>query len=225
MPLTRLAAGILSAALLGSGCGTDGDPTAEARVDQVRAAAEEAGLSSQVADVLALAARGATARFQVTYPGSDGAEIVVSQDPPNHRVDVLSAGLIVESQVERDGVGYLCRLPETGRPGDDLECARGQGALSAAGSFTQEALDRFAADLAAVRDEVVLTVEERVVAKVEATCLISAPRPGTVLDGSDTSVDTICLAPDGTQLLVDVGGDRVVASSYSTTVPAGTFDV
>ena len=83
---------------------------ADDRADQVRDAAREAGLPDDVADVLATAARGATATFQVTYAGTEGARFVVSQEPPDHRVDVIAAGKIVESRVLRDGTAYRCDL-------------------------------------------------------------------------------------------------------------------
>ena len=35
---------------------------------------------------------------------------------------------------------------------------------------------------------------------------------------------TICLSDEGAQLLVDTGGDRLAATSYTTKVPDGTFD-
>src|SRR3546814_1493111 len=72
-------------------CGGD-EGTAELgsdRADQVREAAIEAGLEPEVADVLALAARGTTATFRATYNGSDGASVVVSQAPPDHRFAVV----------------------------------------------------------------------------------------------------------------------------------------
>ena len=104
-------------------CGSDklDDSVTGERVEQVRQAALDAGLSEEVAGVLALAAKGATATFQITYAGADGAGITVSQEPPNRRVDALTAGLIVESQVVRDHVGYLCDLPPDGQPGDPLD--------------------------------------------------------------------------------------------------------
>lgn len=206
-------------------CGTDDDRVTDERADQIRDAAQEAGLTDDVADVLALAARGTTARFQVTYEGTGGAALVVSQDPPNHRVDVLTAGLIVESQVVRDGVAYRCALPTDGRPGDDLECTRTEGALEGPGLFSDAALATFTDEMLASVDDFDLTVEPRTIADVDATCLVAAPKAGTTLDGTGPGVDTICLSDDGAQLLVDAGGQRVVATGYSTDVPKGTFDV
>lgn len=223
--LALVAVALSGAAGCGDGNGGGGAPAVAQRADQVHRAARAAGLSDEVADVLSLAARGAGATFQVTYAGTDGAQVTVSQEPPNRRIDVLTAGLIVESQVVRDGVGYRCTLPTGGHAGDPLRCRRTHGAIEAEGTFTAEALDRFTDALAASVDSVELTVETRTIAEVEARCLVSAPKAGSSLDDSGGSVDTICLSPDGAQLLVDSGGQRTVADSYSTTVPSGTFDV
>lgn len=225
MRLRPLSLLVVVVALTGAACGSGGDEVTSQRVEQIRAAAAEAGLADDVADVLALAARGSTARFQVTYEGTGGAALVVSQDPPNHRVDVLTAGLIVESQVVRKGVAYRCELPPGGRPGDDLDCRRTEGALDGPGLFSDAALTTFADEMVASADDFDLTVEERTIAEVDATCLVAAPKAGTTLDGSGPGVDTICLSDEGAQLLVDAGGQRVVATGYSTDVPKGTFDV
>lgn len=215
----------LAVAVLVTGSCEGSDDVAGERADQVREAALDVGLSAEVADVLALAGRGATATFQLTYEGADGASITVSQDPPNRRVDALAGGLIVQSQLVRGEVGYLCELPADGRPGDPLECRRTVGAVPAEGAFTTEALARFTEELADAPDAFDLTVERRTIAGVEATCLVTAPRAGTPIDGTTPGVDTICLSRDGAQLLVDAGGERVVASTYSTEVPDGTFDL
>jgi hypothetical protein len=222
-PLLIAVAGV--AVMLASCGGGDSDAVADDRADQVRDAARDAGLSDEVADVLALAARGATATYQVTYEGADGAGITVSQQPPNRRVDALTEGRIVQSQVVRDGVGYTCELADGGQPGDRLDCRRTQGAIPAQGAFTDEALAAFTEELAGALDSLDLTVESRTIADVRATCLVSAPKAGTPIDGDGPGVDTICLSDDGAQLLVDSAGERVVAAAYSTDVPDGTFDV
>jgi hypothetical protein len=211
-------------ALLIVACGDD-DPAADDRAAQVRDAADDAGLDAEVADLLVLASEGLSSTYQVTYAGTDGAEVVVSQDPPNRRVDVVTAGLIVQSQVVRDGVAYRCDLPEGGSPGDPLVCERTQGALTAPGPFTDDALEAFTTALLDSADDVDLTVDERVLADIDARCLVSAPKAGTPLDGSGPGVETLCLSPEGAQLLIDSGGERLVADGYSTTVPEGTFDV
>jgi hypothetical protein len=211
-----------SAALAGA-CGSD--DVSDTRADQVRQAATEAGLSADVADVLATAAQGATATFQVTYDGSDGAQVTVSQEPPNRRIDVIATGLIVESQLTRGTVSYRCEVPADGRPGDPVKCERASGQAPQRGAFTSEALQTFTTDLAGQLDSFDITTEARTIADAEATCLISAPKAGTPLDGTGPGVDTLCVSHEGAQLLVDVGGDRLVASAYSTTVPDGTFEL
>jgi hypothetical protein len=184
--------------LLAGACGDDGGDLGDERGDQVRAAARKAGLPADVADVLALAAQGETATFQVTYAGTEGAKLVVSQAPPDRRVDVVAAGTVVESRVLRGGTAYRCELGEGADP--QLECDRAAGAIEAPGTFTDAALDTFTRQLAASRD-------------------------GTTIDLNGPGAETLCVSPEGAQLLVDAGGERLVAESYTTEVPEGTFDV
>lgn len=203
-------------------CGDDGSVTA-AREDQIRAAADDAGLPDDVTEVLVLAARGADGTFQVTYPGEDGAALVVSQAPPNRRIDVVTGERVVESRVFRDGIGYECRPPE-GDPTGALDCTRAQGALQTPGAFTDAALDAFTADLADSLDDLDLAVESRTIAEVGATCLVATPKAGPT-DGTGTGAETICLSEEGAQLLVDAVGERLVADAYTTEVPEGTFEI
>ena len=205
---------IVLAVTLGA-CGGGGDGASDARADQLRESAAEAGLPDDVADVLALAARGAGATFQVTYPGEDGAAVVISQDPPDRRVDVVVGDRILRSQVVRGGVGYRCE-PPADDPAGDLACRRAQSALDAPGAFTDAALEEFTDEISASKDGLDLTVESRTIAGVDATCLVATPDTG--------STETICLSDEGAQLLVDAVGERLEASAYTTSVPEGTFD-
>jgi phage baseplate assembly protein gpV len=211
---------VLAGTGLLAACGDD-PSVAEERAAQVREAASEAGLPDEVVEVLVLAARGSLATFRVTYPGTEGAQVVVAQAPPDQRVDIVAAGTVVESRVLRDGIAHQCRLDDGGR----LRCERAAGGLEVPGAFTEEALDAFTEQLAASVDAVELRVEERTIADTDATCLVSAPKAGTPLDGSEPANDALCLSPEGAQLLLDAGGERLVADSYSTDVPEGTFDV
>lgn len=199
------------------------DDASDARADQIRAAGEEAGLADEVVDVLMLAARGVDGTFQVTYPGEGGTALVVSQAPPDRRVDVVTGERVVESRVFRAGVGYSCTPPADDASGA-LDCRRSEGALEAPGAFTDEALDAFVDDLSSALGDLDLTVEARTIAEVEATCLVAVPKAGPT-DGTGPGVETICVSAEGAQLLVDVGGERVVASAYTTDVPEGTFEV
>jgi hypothetical protein len=187
------------------------DPSAsDARAAQIRDVAEQANLPDEVVDVLELAARGVDGTYQVTYPGEQGASIVISQAPPDRRIDVLAGERIVESRVFRDGVGYRC-APPAGDSGGSLACKRSESGLDAPGTFTEESLQTFAENLAKAADDTPLTVEERTIADTDATCLLAGD-------------ETICLSDEGAQLLVDANGDRLEASSYTTDVPDGTFD-
>ena len=207
-------------------CG-GGPSVGDERADQVRAAAREAGLPRDVAEVLAIAARGPTSTFQITYAGTEGATLVVSQEGSNRRLDVVSGTAIVESRVLRDGVGYRCEpATGTGAKKGTLDCRRAAGDLGVTGAFTDTALATFTKELAASTSTLDLSVKRREIAGVQATCLVSAPKGGTPLDGvDDPSADTLCVSAEGAQLLVDGNGERLVADAYTTEVPDGTFDV
>ena len=224
VPLRRPITVLLAALLVSAGaCGDDTGSVGDERAAQVRDAAREAGLPDDVADVLALAAQGTTATFQVTYAGTEGARLVVSQAPPDRRVDVIAADKVIESRVLRGGMGYRCELGSGTDP--QLECERAAGAVDAPGAFTDDALDDFTAQLAASLDGLELTVEERTIAGTDATCLVTQPKAGTTIDRAGPSAETLCVSPEGAQLLVDAGGDRLVAESYTTDVPEGTFEI
>ena len=83
------------------------------RAEQVQAAAVKAGLPKDVAAVLALASRGPDATFRISYLGTDGAALVVSQQAPDRRIDVVSHGQVIESRLSRHGVAYRCDVNTT----------------------------------------------------------------------------------------------------------------
>jgi hypothetical protein len=211
-----LAGGLLLAAC---GGGSDGDQ----RADQVRSAASGAGLPRAVVDVLALAAKGPEATYRLTYAGKGGASIVVSQRHGDRRVDELSGDTVVSSRVLRHGVGYTCAIdttqPASAKKG--LTCERVAGDLTQGGQFTPTALATFSRALAASRAQLRLSVTHRTIAHTPATCLESRPKDGSSGVGSST----LCVSHEGAQLLVDANGQQLKAVSYTTDVPARTFDV
>lgn len=224
MPRRLLLAPLLALTLVAA-CGSDAPDVGEERAEQVRGAALDAGLSEAVADALALAARADSATYQVEYPGTEGARIIVSQSPPDRRVDVVQGDIVIESRVLRDGVAYRCVAGDDPKDGSALTCTRAAGALDAPGTFTLQALEDFAAAIAAVKETVTVSVQRRNLAGVSATCIVSTAKAGTPLDGTDPGTSELCLSAEGAQLLVDQGQDRLVADEYRTEVPDGTFEV
>jgi hypothetical protein len=208
-----------AAAFGGVACGDDGDPVAGQRADQLRAAAAGAGLDDDVADLLALAASATGATFRVSYPGRDGGELVVSQRPPHRRIDSIEAGVVIESRIVRGAVGYLCLPVE----GEELGCTRESGAIGAPGIFTAEALEQLSVALGAATEAYELRVEERTMVGTTARCLVAELRPGAEAPERG-ALGTLCLSPEGAQLLVDTSGEHLEASDYSTEVPSGVFD-
>ena len=214
--MALLVAAVLALAACGGGR-SEGD----ARADQVRDAAKKAGLSTAVADLLGLAAKGPTATFRLTYAGTGGASIVVSQRDGDRRVDELSGDVIVSSRILRHGVAYSCALATAtaANPKGGLTCSRVAGDLTQGGQFTPAALTTFSQQLAQSRDRFDVRVTHRTIAHTPVTCLEATPKAG----GAGGS--TLCVSKEGAQLLVDAGAQRVQASSFTISVPAHTFDV
>lgn len=209
------------AALALSGCGTDEPDVGGARADQARTAALEAGLDADVADFLALAARGASATYQVTYPGpTAGSKLVVANRPPDRRVDVVSDGEVHEVRLVVDGQAVTCARP--GGLGDFEPCVRTDAVADPAGVFGAAAIEELTETLRDRVADFAFAVESRPVAGVEATCLVTRILAGRerpeLGDGG-----TLCVSPQGALLLVDQGDEQLEASDYSTDVAEGTF--
>lgn len=217
-PLTRLCLVLLVAAV--SGCGDDEDPGDE-RADQVRASALDAGLDEDVADFLALAARGQSATYQVTYPGPDErSELVVANDPPNRRVDVVIDERIVEVRLVLDGEAFHCT-----RAGDAdriSSCDRTDAVVDAPGLFDEETLAEFTESFEERGDDFTFRIETAPVAGVEATCLVTEVREDRARSELGSS-GTICVSADGALLKVDRGDETLEAREYTTDVPENTF--
>jgi len=180
----------------------------------VRAAAVEAGLDADVADFLALLARGDTATYRVRFPGpAEGTELVVRSRPPDRRVDVLADGEVVEVRQVVDGEAFSCAPEEAG----GFACERTDALVEPPGVFGGGALDRFAEGLAERRRDFTFAVEDRRVAGVEARCLVTRRRPGRD-DPELGDAGTICASPQGAVLLVDQGSERIEATAYGTEV-------
>lgn len=212
-------------AVLGlSGCGDD-DPTtalADARADQARRAAVHAGLDDEVADFLALAARGAAATYQVTYPGPrPGTELVIANRPPDRRIDVVDGGEVREVRLVLAGEAFSCARPAGSE--DFAPCERVDAIADPLGRFGDGAIDKLTEALRAGATDFALEIETRAIAGVEATCLVTR-----ILAGHETPElgegSSLCVSPEGALLLVDQDDERLEATDYGTEVADGTFE-
>lgn len=246
---TRCAAALLLATVLvACGDGTDEVTEAgEARAEQARTAALDAGLDEDVADFLGLVARGDTGTYEVRYPGpSDGTDLIVTNRPPDRRVEVAADGMTFEVRLVTDGQAFECLPPETEPEDEDgdgdadetetepddggasdgatdeLTCTRTDAVVDAPGVFRPEALDELSDALAARLDDYTFEIETKAVAGIEARCLVTRLRSGRE-DPELGSSGTICASPEGALVLVDQGDERLEATAYTTEVADDAF--
>lgn len=221
--LTRLVLAIAaSVSLVLGACGEGTDArVGDVRADQARTAALDAGLDDDVADFLALAARGVTATYQATYPGQDGAsQILVASRPPDRRVDVLVEGEIVESNLVLDGKSFDC--PRDPEEDAIVTCTRTDALVESPGLFTESAIDDLTTALGEWRDDYTFSVETTPIAGVEARCLVTELRDGREQPQLAAS-GTLCVSPQGVLLRVVQAGEDLEATEYATEVPDNTF--
>lgn len=219
-----LLVGLVLAASL-SACGDDDEiaATGDERAAQARAAALEAGLDEEVADFLALLARGDTATYRVRYPGpTEATELLVESRPPDRRVEVIAEGATTEVRVVTDGQAFTCTPDDGARPTGELACERTDALVEPPGVFSSRALEELSESLAGRADDYTFEVEVLEVAGVDARCLVTRLRSGREAAGLGES-GTICASPEGAVLLVDQGDDRLEATEYSTEVDDDVF--
>ncbi len=203
-----------------AGCG-DGSDTGDQRADQIRAAAADAGLGPEVADFLALAARGQTATYQATYPGPNAnTKLVVANDPPDRRVDVLTDDVTTEVRLVLDGEAFTC--PRDQDKGTIVSCRRTDAIVEGPGAFDDATLEQLTSTLRDRRADYTFRIDTRPIAGVQARCLVTELKQGH--DRSDLgAAGTICVSPEGALLLVDQGKDSLRALDYTTEIPDHTF--
>lgn len=196
------------------GC-SDDPGIGDERADQAREAAVAAGLDDEVADFLALAARGSTATYQATYPGPEaGSRLVVANRPPDRRIDVIADSDVVETRLVLDGQAFRC---PAGEP-----CEQTDAVVGGPGLFDVEDLEELTASLEARRDDFTFAVETATVAGVEARCLVTTVREGRDRPELGDRAE-ICVSPEGVLLRVTQGDEPFEATDYATEVPEGTF--
>ncbi len=209
-------------AVLLSGCSGDDPGPGDQRAAQARAAALDAGLDADVADFLALASRGETATYQATYPGPSGTntELVVANDPPDRRIDVLHGDVVTEVRLVLDGQAYRC--PRDGDKGAIVDCERTDAVVETPGAFDDAALTTLTTALRDGREDFTFRITSTPIAGVSASCLVTELRPGHERPDLG-SAGTICVSPQGALLRVDQAGETLEATDYATEIPDNTF--
>jgi hypothetical protein len=211
---------VLLSLLAVAACGDD-DPTAgEARAGQVRDAAAAAGLPDDVADLLADAASAVDATFRVSYELVDRS-VVVTQRPPDRRVEVTSGDGTVDATISVGGRTHACTDP----PGEDGWRCEQLGEPPPDAGFEADAVADLADALAAGADRYVFVVEEREVAGTPARCLVTSLRPGVGADPTLGDEGVLCIAATGAVLLVERPAGTLRAASYATEVDDAAFEL
>jgi hypothetical protein len=204
---------LVAVGALAAGCGggeSASDKTANARQKQARDVAREAGLSKEVQDFLANYAAAASNKFSVTYEKSPtGSTIVLVQDPPLRRVDVVTPPVTRSVFVTRDG-SFDCALDN-----QKWTCRKSQDQQAPPGLLAPADITRTAAELKAARTNYDFKIVDRKVAKTDVRCLVTTPKAGVSGAGS-----TLCLSDRGAVLLVEGSGNPLKAEKYETTVDA-----
>ena len=192
-------------------CGQHESPaakTAHARENQARQVASKAGLSPAVQDFLALYATAANNSFTVTYgPSGAGTSVVLIQDPPLRRVDVVAPPVTRSVFVTKQGT-YDCALQA-----QQWSCQQSQQQEGSPGLLVPADIERTVAELKAAKTNYTFSVTKKTVAGTDTRCLVTMPKPGVAGGGS-----TLCLSSRGAVLLVEGSGNPLRAVKYSTSV-------
>lgn len=215
---------LLAGAATLTACGDDGPSAADQRADQLEGAAAEAGLPDEVVAFLATAAAGVDGTYRVTYEVADPAgaptqRLTITQDPPNRRLDVDR-----DDGPDTTTIGTPDGALQCERPAEDgaWSCEQVTNA-SAEGVFAQDRVEALTTALTDAAGSYTFAIEERTVAAVPARCLVATRRP-EVDDPTLGATATLCVSPEGAQLLTEVATGTLRAIEYSTDVPADAFD-
>ena len=184
------------------------EKTAQKREKQARDVARSAGLSSGVQDVLGLYAKAADSAFTVTYgPSQAGSSIVLIQDPPLRRVDVVTGDITRSVFVTKQGT-YDCAQQDK-----QWSCQQSQQQEGTPGLLAPQDIARTVEQLKAAKTNYTFAVTTRKIAGVGVHCLVTTPRPGVSGGGS-----TLCVSSQGAVLLVQGTENPLMAVKYSTSV-------
>lgn len=176
-------------------------------------AAREAGLDDDVVDLLADAAR-ADGTYRVAYD-LEGQQLVVTQRPPDRRIDTVAEDGTVDAVVTVAGTTHACTRPANA----EWRCEE-LGRAPDEGVFTPDAVAELAGALASSAGDYDLSIEERTVAGAVARCLVA--QPSTPAAGAE---GTFCIADSGAVLLVERPAGTIRATEYASEVEADAFEL
>jgi hypothetical protein len=208
-----------------SGCSRDGGladqarKSAEERSEQARSVATEAGLGSDVADLIGDAVGAGGQSYTVTYDDGAGAVTTLVQDPPRRRLDVRKDEVIRSAFVIERGT-FACTQNRGA-----WTCAPSSTAPPAIGPFAATDLERTISNLTAAKATYDFTTETRSVAGTTARCLVTTRKPEAAADPALGERGVLCIAKSGAVLLVDAPGQALRAVSYRATTEDRAFDL
>lgn len=219
------AVAVAAVAALGA-CSDDAATAGDERAAQARRAAEDAELPEAVGDFLADAAASVDATYRVAYELDDGQggtrQVVVTQRPPDRRVDIAHADGTVDATISAGGETHQCT-----RPPDEAEwrCETLGDPPEVAG-FDEAAVTQLTESLARAADDYDLEIEERTVAGTRVRCLVTRLRADAAADPELGTQGALCLAAStGAVVLVERPVGTLRAAEYSDDVAPDAFDV
>ena len=219
------AAGVVVGAAMAA-CGSAGSSGLEKRAaeaarqrsDQARAAARQAGLSTDVQDFVADAAGASGQRFTVVYDLS-GRKATFTQRPPFRRLEVEDTPVQGDAQaaIVNAGGSFSCR-----RTSSTWTCQADGTPNPPVGALSTDDMVAGVQSLTASGQQFDLRVDRTRVAGVAARCLLATARAGAA---PPSSAQRLCIAADGAPLLVETAGQSVKATSFTTSAPGSAFDL
>ena len=225
-PTAATSALAVLAAIAGlSGCGGDTGVGAKAReaaaerAAQARSVASDAGLGSDVADLIGDAVGAGGQTFTVTYDDGAGAISTLVQDPPRRRLDVRKDEVIRAAFVIERGT-FSCTQTQGA-----WVCGPSTSAPPAIGPFAATDLERTISNLTAARATYDFTTESRPLAGTSARCLVTTRKPEAAADPALGDRGVLCIAKSGAVLLVEAPGQALRAVSYRASTDDRAFDL
>ena len=202
----------------GSGAAID---AAHVRAQQARDLARQAGLGPDIQSFLGRAAGAGASTFTVVYDLGGGRRSIVMQRPPDRRVDLQGLGgpRNLDRYVFTRSGTFSCHRDE-----HPWSCQRG-GDAPPIGAFSADTIGQSVAALSQATSSYDFTLQSRQIARLPASCLVTTLKQDHVADPSLGIRGTLCIAPSGAILAIESAANSVAAIRYSSSVPAGAFDL